>query len=43
MVFPFVGGLGGRDITPGAIERMINTAAEEKSPEKDIYWLDLKE
>lgn len=42
-IFPFIGGLGGRDITTDAINRVIDTALKEDTPGKDIYWVDLKD
>ena len=43
MIFPFIAGLGGRDITPQTIEQVIDTALTDDVPQKDIYWVDLKE
>jgi len=43
VIFPFIAGLGGRDITPAAIDQVIDTASADDTPQKDIYWVDLKE
>ena len=43
ILFPFIGGLGGRDITPDTINQVIDIALKEKYPAMDIYWVDLKE
>ncbi|OGP64801.1 MAG: pyruvate ferredoxin oxidoreductase [Deltaproteobacteria bacterium RBG_13_53_10] len=41
-LFPFVSGLGGRDITPDLIEEAILYALEHSKPEEEILWLGLK-
>jgi len=42
-IFPFIAGLGGRDITPATIGQVIETTITDNTPKKDIYWVDLKE
>ncbi|UCD57025.1 MAG: pyruvate ferredoxin oxidoreductase [Candidatus Hydrogenedentota bacterium] len=42
-VFGFVGGLGGRDITPASIEGVIAAADKLDAPTKEIEWIGLKE
>ncbi|MBM4277454.1 MAG: pyruvate ferredoxin oxidoreductase [Deltaproteobacteria bacterium] len=42
MVYGFISGLGGRDITPELIEEAIRYTAEHDQPEGDIVWLGLK-
>ena len=41
-VFPFIAGLGGRDITPNTIKSVIETARKDDYPQENIYWVDLK-
>ena len=43
MLFPFIAGLGGRDIKPETVNQIIEIAKSEDYPRKDIYWIDLKE
>ena len=43
MLFPFIAGLGGRDITPETVNQIIEITQKEDFPQKDIYWIDLKE
>lgn len=38
MVFGFVAGLGGVDVTPVLIKKMVQYAKENEAPEKDILW-----
>jgi pyruvate ferredoxin oxidoreductase alpha subunit len=40
-VFSFVGGLGGRDVTPDTIRRAIEYSRERGTPEADMLWLGL--
>jgi pyruvate/2-oxoacid:ferredoxin oxidoreductase alpha subunit len=42
VVYPFVAGLGGRDITPESIATVVERALGDAPPE-DILWVDLKE
>jgi pyruvate/2-oxoacid:ferredoxin oxidoreductase alpha subunit len=42
-VFGFIAGLGGRDITPAAIEEVISRAEGLHSPQGDIEWVGLKQ
>ncbi|MBI5118980.1 pyruvate ferredoxin oxidoreductase [Candidatus Poribacteria bacterium] len=41
-VFGFIAGLGGRDITPAAIEEVIATADKLDEPAREIEWIGLK-
>ncbi|MFQ6077699.1 MAG: pyruvate ferredoxin oxidoreductase [Thermodesulfobacteriota bacterium] len=41
-VFGFVMGLGGRDVTPEAIEKAIHVTLENYRPKEEVIWLDLK-
>jgi pyruvate/2-oxoacid:ferredoxin oxidoreductase alpha subunit len=41
-VFGFIAGLGGRDITPAAIEKAFMTAYELDVPAREIEWIGLK-
>ena len=43
LLFPFIAGLGGRDITPETVNQIIEITQKEDYPQKDIYWIDLKE
>jgi pyruvate/2-oxoacid:ferredoxin oxidoreductase alpha subunit len=42
-VYAFIAGLGGRDIFPETIERIVAKAEKSKRPSKDIYWVEVKE
>ena len=42
-LFSFVGGLGGRDVTPETFESMIAYATEREEPERESLWVGLKE
>lgn len=42
-VFSFVGGLGGRDVTPETLERAIEYARAHEAPEDDMLWLGLRD
>jgi pyruvate/2-oxoacid:ferredoxin oxidoreductase alpha subunit len=41
-VFPFVAGLGGRDLTPEVFERIINKAYDMTTPAEPIIWEGVK-
>jgi pyruvate ferredoxin oxidoreductase alpha subunit len=41
-VFPFIAGLGGRDLTPEVFESMINKAYEMTTPTEHIIWEGVK-
>ena len=42
VVFNFIAGLGGRDITPHILSDIINYTLTHNKPEKDILWAGLK-
>jgi pyruvate ferredoxin oxidoreductase alpha subunit len=42
MVFGFIMGLGGRDVTPDAIEEAINVTLDNERPMEEIIWIGLK-
>jgi pyruvate/2-oxoacid:ferredoxin oxidoreductase alpha subunit len=42
-VFSFVGGLGGRDVTPDTLQSIVNYALERDEPERESLWVGLKE
>jgi pyruvate/2-oxoacid:ferredoxin oxidoreductase alpha subunit len=42
-LFSFVGGLGGRDVTPDTFQSMISYATERDDPERETLWVGLKE
>lgn len=39
-IFGFIGGLGGKDITPSSIEEIILYTYKRKSPEREILWIE---
>jgi len=41
-VFGFVMGLGGRDVTPEAIEEAISYTLENPRPKEEVIWIGLK-
>jgi pyruvate/2-oxoacid:ferredoxin oxidoreductase alpha subunit len=41
-VFGFVMGLGGRDVTPEAIEKAIHVTLDNHRPKEEVIWIDLK-
>ena len=41
-VFGFVMGLGGRDVTPEAIEEAIRYTLDNPGPKEEVVWVDLK-
>jgi len=42
IVFGFITGLGGRDVTPKVIEKVIHYTLNNARPEEEILWIDLK-
>jgi pyruvate/2-oxoacid:ferredoxin oxidoreductase alpha subunit len=42
-IFSFVGGLGGRDVTPDTLKAAVDYALERDAPEADMLWLGLKD
>jgi hypothetical protein len=42
-VFSFVGGLGGRDVTPDTLHSIVRYALEHDEPERETLWVGLKE
>lgn len=42
-IFSFMGGLGGRDVTPETLSDAVDYALEREAPEADSLWLGLKE
>jgi pyruvate/2-oxoacid:ferredoxin oxidoreductase alpha subunit len=42
MVFGFVAGLGGRDVTPEVLEEAIHCTLDSARPEEEVLWIDLK-
>lgn len=42
VIFGFISGLGGRDITPELIEEALQYAISRSQPEEEILWLGLK-
>ncbi len=42
-LFPFIGGLGGRDITEDTLNRLFDDMSKQERPDKDIYWIGLKD
>ena len=41
-VFGFVMGLGGRDVTPEAIEGVIRYTLDNPRPKEEVIWIDVK-
>jgi pyruvate/2-oxoacid:ferredoxin oxidoreductase alpha subunit len=41
-VFGFIMGLGGRDVTPEAIEEAIHVTLDNRHPKDEIIWIGLK-
>ncbi|MFQ5905161.1 MAG: pyruvate ferredoxin oxidoreductase [bacterium] len=41
-VFPYVAGLGGRDVTPETITEIIEMTVREERPKEDVIWVGLK-
>jgi pyruvate/2-oxoacid:ferredoxin oxidoreductase alpha subunit len=42
-IFGFITGIGGRDVTPGVINEIIDTANALEYPEKETYWIGVKD
>jgi pyruvate/2-oxoacid:ferredoxin oxidoreductase alpha subunit len=41
-VFGFIAGLGGRDVTPGVLQEIVEYARGNQAPEGDIVWMGVK-
>jgi pyruvate/2-oxoacid:ferredoxin oxidoreductase alpha subunit len=41
-LFPFILGLGGRDVTPHTIHSIVNHIREHDRPEEEIIWVEVK-
>jgi pyruvate/2-oxoacid:ferredoxin oxidoreductase alpha subunit len=41
-IFPFIIGLGGRDVTPQSIRSIISYTQEHERPETEIIWMEVK-
>jgi len=42
VLFSFIAGLGGRDITPATVEKVLNYTLSHDYPEEETIWIDLK-
>jgi pyruvate ferredoxin oxidoreductase alpha subunit len=42
-IFGFIAGIGGRDVTPDVINEIMNMAQEMVYPEKETYWIGVKD
>lgn len=42
-VFSYIAGLGGRDIFPETIQNIVYSVEKKEKPEKDIFWVGVKE
>jgi pyruvate ferredoxin oxidoreductase alpha subunit len=42
-LFSFIAGIGGRDITPGVIEEIVDIARAADRPDRDVYWIGVKD
>jgi pyruvate/2-oxoacid:ferredoxin oxidoreductase alpha subunit len=43
IVFPFIIGLGGRDVTPESIRGIVRYTQEHDAPEGEIIWREVRE
>jgi pyruvate/2-oxoacid:ferredoxin oxidoreductase alpha subunit len=41
-VFGFIAGLGGRDVTPGVLQEIVEQVKGKEAPEGDIVWMGVK-
>jgi pyruvate/2-oxoacid:ferredoxin oxidoreductase alpha subunit len=42
LIFSYIAGLGGRDITPGTVEEIYYQTKEKKMPEQESVWIGLE-
>jgi pyruvate/2-oxoacid:ferredoxin oxidoreductase alpha subunit len=42
VLFSFIAGLGGRDVTPATVEKVLNYTLYHDYPEEETIWIDLK-
>jgi pyruvate ferredoxin oxidoreductase alpha subunit len=42
-LFSFIAGIGGRDVTPGVINEIIDLANSREVPDEDVYWIGVKD
>jgi pyruvate/2-oxoacid:ferredoxin oxidoreductase alpha subunit len=42
VLFSFIAGLGGRDVTPATVEKVLNYTLSHDYPEEETIWIDLK-
>jgi pyruvate/2-oxoacid:ferredoxin oxidoreductase alpha subunit len=42
-IFSFIAGIGGRDVTPEVIDHIVETANSHDNPEKETYWIGVKD
>jgi len=42
VLFSFIAGLGGRDVTPVTVEKVLNYTLSHDYPEEETIWIDLK-
>jgi len=42
LIFPFIIGLGGRDVTPQSIRNIVSYTQEHDKPDEDIIWMEVK-
>lgn len=42
-VFSFIAGIGGRDVTPDVINEIVETANSIDYPDREIYWIGVKD
>lgn len=42
-IFGFIAGIGGRDVTPDVINEIMNKAQEMDYPDKETYWIGVKD
>jgi pyruvate/2-oxoacid:ferredoxin oxidoreductase alpha subunit len=41
-VFPFIIGLGGRDVTPQSIHKIVQYTQQYDKPAEEIIWMEVK-
>ena len=42
-IFSFIAGIGGRDVTPGVIDEILDIVKQLEYPEEETYWIGVKD
>jgi len=42
-LFSFIAGIGGRDVTPGVINEIVDITNASEQPEQEVYWIGVKD